>query len=248
MSIVHHWLSEHEGLPRHRIMLAALPGVGNVGKLVVETIIEGTDAEEVLRLIHPEMPPQSRLDSQGLLTAPHLSFHHHEDIVLVSGEGQPVTPRGQHECAMAILELAAQAGCNHVVVLAGMAAAVGEEEAFLVCSDPVSRLDLETNGAEIRRDQPNGGVIGLVGLLVGLGPVKNIPTSCGISTTIGASVDPIASQRLLDAVCEWFDIELELSSTVMDRIAVHLATIENSGVGSELPELMHEDNSPMLYS
>ena len=47
-------------------MLAALPGVGNVGKLIVDSLIEANQAENVLRLLHPAMPPQAKLDAEGL--------------------------------------------------------------------------------------------------------------------------------------------------------------------------------------
>ena len=35
-----HWL-EGEGLPKHSMVLEAVPGVGNVGKLLVDGLIEG---------------------------------------------------------------------------------------------------------------------------------------------------------------------------------------------------------------
>jgi hypothetical protein len=248
MGLLQQWLSEHQSLPEHRIMLAALPGVGNVGKLIIDSLTESCEAEEVLRLIHPDMPPQASLDSQGLLSPPHISFHHYEELILVTADGQPVTPSGQHECALEILKLAKQSSCQHVIILAGMAAAVGEEDVFLVCSDIETRLELEQSSADVRRDQPNGGVIGLVGLLSSLGPVVGISSTCAISTTLGSSADPIAAQRLLASLVSWFDLKLEIPFATMDRMGIHMAMLDGKGVAGEIPELAEEDNAPMLYS
>ncbi|MGY8702510.1 MAG: PAC2 family protein [Candidatus Poseidoniales archaeon] len=248
MALLQQWLSGHQSLPEHRIMLVALPGVGNVGKLIIDSLTESCEAEEVLRLIHPDMPPQASLDSQGLLSPPHISFHHNGELILVTANGQPVTPSGQHECALEILKLAKQSSCQHVITLAGMAATVGEEDVFLVCSDIETRLELEQSSADVRRDQPNGGVIGLVGLLSSLGPVIGMSSTCAISTTLGSSVDPIAAQRLLASLVSWFNLKVEIPFTTMDRMAIHMAMLDEKGVAGELSELAEEDNAPMLYS
>jgi len=248
MSIIQHWKSGVDCLPPHRIMLAALPGVGNVGKLIVDSLIEANQAENVLRLLHPAMPPQAKLNAEGLLVPPSIMFHHFDDIMIVTADGQPMTPEGQHECAIEILQLARDSESEHVVVLAGMSAAAGEEEAFIVCSDASARLDLEEMGADVRRDQPNGGVIGLVGLLASLGPATGVRSSCAIATTVGSSVDPVASDRLLRAVCDWFSLDISPPGAILDRMAVNMAMLEGKGIAGEMPEILQEDSSPMLYS
>lgn len=248
MSVIHHWKSGTDCLPSHRIVLAALPGVGNVGKLIVDSLIEAGQAEMVLQLLHPAMPPQARLDEDGLLTPPGIMFHHFDDIIIVTADGQPMTPEGQHECAIEILRLAREADSEHVVVLAGMAAAAGEEEAFMVCSDTAARLELEGRGADIRRDQPNGGVIGMVGLLASLGPAIGVKSSCAIATTVGASVDPVASDRLLRAVCDWFSLDISPPGAILERMAVNMTMLEGKGTAGEVPDPLLADSSPMLYS
>ncbi len=248
MPVIQHWKSGADCLPSHRIVLAALPGVGNVGKLIVDSLIEAGQAEMVLQLLHPAMPPQARLNEDGLLTPPGIMFHHLDDVIIVTADGQPMTPEGQHECAVEILRLALGAGCEHVVVLAGMAAAAGEEEAFIVCSDKTVRLDLEGSGADVRRDQPNGGVIGMVGLLASLGPAIGVNSSCAIATTVGASVDPVASDRLLRAVCDWFSLDISPPGAILDRMAINMAMLENKGTAGVMPDLLQDDSSPMLYS
>ena len=68
-----HWV-ESTGLPKHDLIVAAVPGVGNVGKLVVDTLNQEQNATLIARIIHPDLPPHSVLED-GLLVPPHLSIH-----------------------------------------------------------------------------------------------------------------------------------------------------------------------------
>lgn len=230
-------------------MLAALPGVGNVGKLVVDSLIEANQSQLFLRLLHPAMPPQAKLDDNGLLVPPAIEFYHlEESLMVVTADGQPMTPEGQHECACEILNLARKSGVEQVVVLAGMAANAGEEDVFLVCSGDTNRIDLESKGVDVRRDQPGGGVIGLAGLLSSMGPAIGVNTSCAISTTIGSSVDPVAADRLFGAIEKWFSIDTTPLGAILERMATNRAILENRGTVGEFADLNKDDSAPMLYS
>ena len=249
MSMIHHWFDEQDGLPEHRILLAALPGVGNVGKLVVDSLIEANQNQLILRLLHPAMPPQAKLDENGLLIPPAIEFHQLEDgLMVVTAEGQPMTPEGQHECATEILSLARGAGVEQVIVLAGMAAPAGDDDVFLVCSNSANRVNLEETGVDIRRDQPGGGVIGLAGLLSSMGPALGVNTSCAISTTVGASVDPVAADRLFQAIASWFSLNTSPLRTILERMATNRAILETKGVVGEFSDVGNDDSAPMLYS
>ena len=51
-----HWLID-DGLPQHAALLEAVPGVGNVGKLVVDALVKKHPSTLIARILHPEMPP-----------------------------------------------------------------------------------------------------------------------------------------------------------------------------------------------
>ena len=104
-----HWLIG-DSLPEHVALLEAVPGVGNVGKLVVDALVENNPSTLIARILHPDMPPHSTLDEDGLLAPPSMLVHRvmlsdGRYVVTVTGELQPMTATGQHEVAQAILEL-----------------------------------------------------------------------------------------------------------------------------------------------
>ena len=70
MGVLIDWLVETE--TAGEILLVAMPGIGDVGKLAVDAVNSELDAEPIARLLHPELPPLAKLDENGLLTPPHI--------------------------------------------------------------------------------------------------------------------------------------------------------------------------------
>ena len=56
-------------LPANQMIIAAVPGVGNVGKLVIDTLNEQHESTMLARLIHPDLPPPFNLGRRPFGTA-----------------------------------------------------------------------------------------------------------------------------------------------------------------------------------
>ena len=178
MSTKIQWMEGSE-LPQNQMVIAAVPGVGNVGKLVIDTLNEQHESTMVARLIHPDLPPHSVLE-EGLLVPPHLSVHSVQmgdakPVITITGNGQPMTPRGQHELAETILQLAEDSQTPMVLVLAGLSAKPGEEHIHLTCSSKDVQSSLNERGISVSTEQPSGGMLGLAGLLVSLSTLHVYP-------------------------------------------------------------------------
>ncbi len=241
------WCDEFTNLPEYDRVLIALPGVGNVGKLLIDGLIEANDAPQIARLLHPGLAPHALLDSNGLLAPPHLAMHimkvENESMILITGEGQPLSPTGQHEMAVDILELIGEG--KELIMLAGLVAPPERNEEFIVCSDASHRIELEGMGLDVRRDEPKAGVIGMVALLASLGPVYGVKSACAVATTIGNSGDPIASDRLRRMLEKWFDLELQTDAEALERLAKKLELIKPDKVDDYITELNAPDASYM---
>ena len=121
MSALIDWVSEIR--TQGGILLVAMPGVGDVGKLAIDAVNTELDAEPIARIIHPSLPPLAKLDENGLLKPPHILLSRLEidgrEIFTLTGDAQPMTPEGQSETALCVLDLFKG---GEVVVLAGMSA------------------------------------------------------------------------------------------------------------------------------
>ena len=230
MSLLIEWRNGHENLLGAKICLFSLPGVGNIGKAAIDALNSTNDAIEIARIHHTALPPLATLDEDGLLSPPHLSIRaipldKSEHILTLTGTSQPLEPNNQGVMAREILSLLQKYEISELVVLAGMVDEAARKEIFIVPSSSSYRVDLESRGANVRRDEPSSGAIGLAALLSSLGPVYNIKSACAIATTVGASGDIIASQKLLSSIDEWFGLELVIPKDANEKLVEKLKQI-----------------------
>ena len=230
MSLLIEWRNGHDNLLNAKICLFSLPGVGNVGKAAIDALNSTNDAVEVARLHHTALPPLATLDEDGLLSPPHLSLRAiatsgGEFLLTLTGTSQPLEPNNQGIMAREILDMLSNFAITELVVLAGMVDEAARKETFIVASSSSYRVDLESRGANVRRDEPSSGAIGMAALLSSLGPVYGINSACAIATTVGASGDIIASQKLLNSIDLWYGLNLVIPQDANKKLVEKLKQI-----------------------
>jgi proteasome assembly chaperone (PAC2) family protein len=226
------------------LLLVAMPGVGDVGKLAIDAVNTELDAEPVARILHPALPPLAKLDDDGLLVPPHILLSRvridDRDVFTLTGDAQPMTPEGQFEMATAVLELFEG---GEALVLAGMSAQADRKDIFTITSSSSYRIELESMGVDVRRDEPAAGVIGMAALITALGPVKDVKTSCTIATTVGNSADPVAAQLLLETVRRWWSLPLPVPIDATQRLADKLKEMHPEKAEDMISELSESPDS-----
>ena len=250
MSTTIHW-TDQVGLPEHELILASVPGVGNVGKLVIDTLNEQHESLMIARILHPDLPPHSILED-GLLVPPHLSVHsvqldNEQTVITITGNGQPMTPRGQHEMANTILELAKSSETPLIIVMAGLSAKPGEDNIHLTCSSKEVQSSLNERGISVSTEQPSGGMLGLAGLLVSLSPLHDVSSAAYSAETIGTSIDAVTADRRSQRISSDFDLGLDLPIDNTRETAARLLSMME---GKEIAgiDLSDEDSGSGFYA
>lgn len=226
-----HWL-EGGGLPKHSMVLEAVPGVGNVGKILVDGLIEKHPSRTIGWILHPDFPPHATISDEGLIGPPRLDIvsvilPNGESICIVTGVMQPMTAPGQFEVAELILGLAVDSEASRLLVLAGLAAEPGCRSIYAVCSDKGFRKTLEKGDIVVSRDQPEGGMIGVAGMVLSLSTTLGVPALGVISETVGASSDFLAANRMAKWIEQAFEVPLDLDLDTTEATAAKL--LENIG-------------------
>lgn len=130
------------------------------------------------------------------------------DLLILSGDAQPLEIVGMHQLAGEILESVRSEGVSDVVTLA---AYVGETRIGVLgaATDADSAAALEASGIPLLRQ---GAIGGLNGLLAGLAPLYDMRGFCLLGTTSGAEpVDIKAAATLLEAIGPLFGLDLDIS-------------------------------------
>ena len=240
-----HWL-EGAGLPEDAMILEAVPGVGNVGKILIDAVLEKHPSRTIGWILHPDFPPHATLSETGLIGPPRLDISkivlpNGEELVTITGVMQPMTASGQFEVAEAVLDLADESGASRLLVLAGLASEPEQRSIFAVCSDKEVRKALEADDIEVSKDQPKAGMIGVAGMVLSLAPTKGVPAIGVIAETVGASADILAAERMSRWIEQAFDITLDLDLDTTKETAARL--MERIGEEGSIDDYLRMDEN-----
>lgn len=246
-----HWCADSKEIPQEMVILLALPGVGNVGKVLVDAIIEEHKSDPIAWVMHPDLPPHATL-VDGLLRPPRIEIHLVQlpvglPLLIVTGDAQPLTPAGQFELSTHLLELFAEAKSEIMFILAGLAAEVEDHSVHLVCSDEDTRDAFKVRGIEASNEAPEAGMIGMAGLLASMAPMHSLASACIVAETLGSTVDVITGQRIANWVEEHLGIPLAISVDTTEKTADRIRK-EIAMDTSELDSLFEKSEpSPEFY-
>ena len=216
-----------------------LPGVGHVGKLVAEHVVEEADSELVCRIHSEHFPPQVTVDDDSVAELAAAEIHAVEtegrNLLVLTGNHQAQDNVGHYRVTEAFLDVAEEFGASDVFALGGVPTGELVEEHDVVGS--VSSADLKDElaeaGVEFRSEEPAGGIVGSSGLLVGLGGKRGFDAVCLMGETSGYLVDPKAAKAVL-AVLEGllgFDVDEEALDDRADEMEEVVSRLQDMEEG-----------------
>jgi len=199
------------------VLVEGLPGVGHVGKLAGEHLVEELDSELVRRVYSTHLPPQVSVE-EGLTQLACAEVHavdaEDEDVLVLTGDHQAQDTVGHYGLAGAFLDVAEELGVESVYALGGVPTGelIEEYDVIGAASTPGMRDRVEDAGVEFRGDEPAGGIVGVSGLLLGLGERRGVPAACLMGETSGYLVDPKSAQAVLEVLQEVIGFEVDFGS------------------------------------
>jgi hypothetical protein len=205
------------------VLIEGLPGVGHVGKLAVEHLLEEFESEIVRRVFATEFPPQVTIDD-GVADLASAEIHAIDvpaadgddeiDLLVLTGDHQAQTNAGHYRLTDVYLDVAQEFGVERVFALGGVPTGeLVEEPSVLGAVSHESGIEsLEAAGVEFREDEPAGGVVGVSGLLLGLGGRRGLDVGCLMGETSGYLVDPKSAQAVLVVLEEVLGFEVAFDS------------------------------------
>ncbi|PSP37806.1 proteasome assembly chaperone family protein [Halobacteriales archaeon QH_2_66_30] len=199
------------------VLIEGLPGVGHVGKLAGEHLVEELDSELVRRVYSTHLPPQVSVDD-GLTQLACAEVHAVEAgdaaLLVLTGDHQAQDTVGHYGLADTFLDVAEDLGVESVYALGGVPTGelIKEYDVIGAASTEEMRDRVEEAGVEFRGDEPAGGIVGVSGLLLGLGERREIPAACLMGETSGYLVDPKSAQAVLEVLQDVLGFEVDFGS------------------------------------
>ena len=110
------------------IFIEALPGIGHVGKLAIDHVIDELDATKFVEIYSPYFPPQVLVGEGGIVEDMTNEMYYlksaggdERDFIFLVGNCQALAPEGQYELCGSILDFVESKGAKEFYTLGGLA-------------------------------------------------------------------------------------------------------------------------------
>ncbi len=220
------------------VLIEGLPGVGHVGKLVADHMVEELGAKKIMEIYSPHFPPQVIVKSDGTIRLVRNELYAYKskskhDLLILVGDHQSVTNEGHYELCGVFLDIAEEFKVERIYALGGYAVGhLVETETVIGAANSIALVkELKKYGVEFRANEPGGGIVGASGLLLGLSQLRGIEAACLMGVTSGYLVDPKSAQSVLKVLCKLLEIDvnmqaLEERGAEMEKIVAKLREME----------------------
>ena len=107
------------------VLVEGLPGVGNVGKLAAEHLLDQLKATKFADIYSSYFPPQVVVDDEGVIKLVNNELYYskaddkHPDLIILVGDYQGLTPEGQYDLSDHIMQLCRGWGVKTIYTLGG---------------------------------------------------------------------------------------------------------------------------------
>lgn len=203
---------------RNPVFIEGLPGIGHVGKLVADHLVNELDTTKVVEIYSHYFPPQVMVEEDGTIKMPNNEIYAYKsngdspDLLILVGDFQSISNEGHFELVNAYIEVAKKFNVSRIFTLGGYGIGRLIEEPYVIGAANNLELikELENYGVKFERGEPGGGIIGASGLLLGVSKLEGIDAACLMGVTSGYMVDPKSAKAVLEILTAMLNLEVDV--------------------------------------
>jgi uncharacterized protein (TIGR00162 family) len=197
-------------------LICGFPGSGYVGKIAVDHLIQELKAKHLADIYSSSFPPQLLIRTDGTADLMKNSIFYSKDsgdtnILLLTGDSQPVNPDSEYVLAEEILDIAAKFNTKHVFTLAAYITGVfvDKPRIFGTATDAdIVKSFYEKNISTM----DVGSITGMNGLIIGIAKLRGMRGTCLLGETSGYVVDAKASKSILETLLSIVGIKIDMAT------------------------------------
>jgi uncharacterized protein (TIGR00162 family) len=197
--------------------IECLPGIGNVGKIAGDFFADAVGAKKFATIYSEHLPPQVFPDDDCVINMTRNELWYArdvngKDIIFLRGEYQGATPEGQFQLSKEVFDLVIEFGISDITTLGGYGTGtmVDEPRVLGAVSDAAVKKKYSAVGVTFVPGEPQAGIIGASGVLLGLGKIYKIPSICLMGETSGYFVDHKSAMAIVNVLIKVFGVDLDL--------------------------------------
>lgn len=173
------------------VLVEGLPGIGNVGKVAVDFLIDEVKATKLYEITSYTFPHSVFVNEDNLVELPVVEVfykkHKAKDLILLGGDVQPVDEVSSYEFSEKILDLAQKFQVKEVITLGGIGLADIPKKPRVYCTGNSKKIIERYKNDMVSNKLYGvvGPIVGVSGLLLGLASKRNIEAISFLAETYG---------------------------------------------------------------
>lgn len=177
---------------KNPVLIEGLPGIGNVGKVAADFIIDELKAKKLYDIFSYTFPHSVFVNEDNLVELPSISIYHKKtkkrDILILAGDIQPMDEVSSYEFCEKMLDICEEYKVKEIITLGGIGLQNVPKKPKVYCTGN----NKEIIKRYIRGTQATGEIYGVVGpivgasgLLLGLGAKRKMMAVALLAETFG---------------------------------------------------------------
>ncbi len=237
------------------LLIEGLPGIGCVGKITADFLIEECKAIKLYSFFSHKFPHSVFVNEQNLVDSPKIELYYKKfppqskkrDLLILAGDIQPIDEEGCYTFCEEVIKIAKRFDCPHIVALGGIGLHSAPQHPKVYCTSNTSSLLKEYTSKSLGVEKTIygavGPIIGVSGVLLGLGVRRGINTVALLAET---NVDPLymgvtGARELIRLINLKYKYNLNLAKLTKDVIELEK---ENLNRTQEWTAEMHSNSMP----
>lgn len=227
------------------LLIEGLPGIGNVGKIAADFMVEQLGARKLYNIFSYYLPHSVFVNENNLVELPKIEIYYKKsrngrDLLFLVGDTQPVDEPSCYSFCRRTLSVASEFGCQEVLTLGGIGLKElpSKPKLYLTGTDATIIKKYKTSAVLTDLYGIIGPIVGVSGVLVALAKLKGKRGLALLGETLGHPmfVGVHTSKVMLSYISSMLGITLKLKT-----LDVEIAALEKElRPIDELDELQHD--------
>ena len=174
------------------IFIEGLPGIGNVGKVAVDFIIDTLKAQKLYELFSYTFPHSVFVNEKNLVELPSIEIYYKKikgnDLLLLAGDVQPIDEVSCYEFCEKILDIVESFKGKEIITLGGVGLQSVPKKPKVYCTGNSKKIiDKYKKGTGVNEKLHGivGPIVGVSGILLGLAEKRKIAAIAFLAETFG---------------------------------------------------------------
>jgi len=175
------------------ILIEGLPGIGNVGKVAVDFLIDELKAKKMYEVTSHSFPHSVFVNEDNLVELPMIEIYYKkfnsgkQDLILLGGDVQPTDEVSSYEFSEKMLNIAEQFKGKEIITLGGIGLAEVPKKPKVYCTGNNKKIIQKYKNGMVNDKLYGvvGPIVGVSGLLVGLAKKRDMDAIAFLSETYG---------------------------------------------------------------